>query len=128
MAPVFVNGDPTRLSQILNNLVSNAIKFTEKGEVRICLRLVSADKKNVTMCFEVKDTGIGIADRSLPTIFDSFTQASSDTTRKFGGTGLGLTIVKHLIDLLNGEIMVKSKPGVGSEFVVSLPIYQPTQS
>ena len=119
--PEFVTGDPTRLTQILNNLISNAIKFTERGEVRLSIRLVSLDKKNVTLCFEIKDTGIGIAEKSIPTIFDSFTQASSDTTRKFGGTGLGLTIVKKLINLQNGEIIVKSKLGAGTTFTFSLP-------
>ena len=119
--PDYVNGDPTRLTQILNNLVSNAVKFTEKGEVRMSIRLASVDHTNAIVCFDVKDTGIGIADKSIPTIFDSFTQASSDTTRKFGGTGLGLTIVKRLIDLQNGEIIVKSKQGVGTTFSFSLP-------
>lgn len=119
--PELVTGDPTRLAQILNNLISNAIKFTEKGEVKLSIRLVSLDKKNVTLCFEIKDTGIGIAEKSIPTIFDSFTQASSDTTRKFGGTGLGLTIVKKLINLQSGEIIVKSKLGTGTSFIFSLP-------
>ena len=119
--PESVTGDPTRLTQILNNLISNAIKFTEKGEVRLSIRLVSLDNKNATLCFEIKDTGIGIADKNIPTIFDSFTQASSDTTRKFGGTGLGLTIVKKLINLQNGEIIVKSKLGAGTSFTFSLP-------
>ena len=119
--PEFVTGDPTRLTQILNNLISNAIKFTEKGEVRLSIRLISQDNKNVTLCFEIKDTGIGITDKSIPTIFDSFTQASSDTTRRFGGTGLGLTIVKKLINLQNGEIIVKSKLGAGTSFTFSLP-------
>ncbi len=119
--PEYVNGDPTRLSQILNNLVSNAIKFTEKGEVKISVRLGLIEKSNIIICFDIKDTGIGISDKSIPTIFDSFTQASSDTTRKFGGTGLGLTIVKRLIDLQKGEIIVKSKQRVGTTFSFSLP-------
>ncbi len=119
--PESVSGDPTRLTQILNNLVSNAIKFTEKGEVRISLKVSSIDKKNIKVCFEIKDTGIGIAEKNLPTIFDSFTQASSDTTRKFGGTGLGLTIVKKLIELQNGKITIKSKPGTGTTFAFCLP-------
>jgi len=119
--PENLNGDPTRLTQILNNLVSNAIKFTEKGEVRINLKVTSIDHKNIKVCFEIRDTGIGIAEKNLPTIFDSFTQASSDTTRKFGGTGLGLTIVKKLIELQNGKITIKSKPGFGTTFTFCLP-------
>ncbi len=119
--PEYVNGDPTRLSQILNNLVSNAIKFTEKGEVKMSIRLGLIDKNNTIICFDIKDTGIGISEKSISAIFESFTQASSDTTRKFGGTGLGLTIVKRLIELQKGEIIVKSKPRVGTTFSFSLP-------
>ncbi len=119
--PTHIKGDPTRLTQILNNLVSNAIKFTEEGEVRISLRATSLDRKNIKVCFEIRDTGIGIDEKNLPTIFESFTQASSDTTRKFGGTGLGLTIVKKLIDLQNGNITIKSKPGTGTTFTFCLP-------
>jgi PAS domain S-box-containing protein len=119
--PQTVNGDPTRLSQILNNLVSNAIKFTESGEVRIRIRLAGRKAEKVTIQFEVRDTGIGIPEKILPTIFDSFTQASSDTTRKFGGTGLGLTIVKRLIELQSGDIQVKSKHGSGTTFQFELP-------
>jgi signal transduction histidine kinase/ActR/RegA family two-component response regulator/HPt (histidine-containing phosphotransfer) domain-containing protein len=119
--PACVNGDPTRLSQILNNLISNAIKFTEKGEVRMKIHLTSKINEDITVCFEVKDSGIGIPEKSLPSIFDSFTQASSDTTRKFGGTGLGLTIVKRLIELQQGDIQVKSKPGLGTTFTFTLP-------
>ena len=107
--PATISGDPTRLSQIINNLISNAIKFTEKGEVRIIARVGQKVNNKVTVQFEIKDSGIGIPEKSIATIFDSFTQASSDTTRKFGGTGLGLTIVKKLIELQEGEISVKSK-------------------
>lgn len=125
--PEFINGDPTRLNQILNNLVSNAIKFTEKGEVRLRMRLTASELENVSLCFEVKDSGIGIPEKSLPTIFDSFTQASSDTTRKFGGTGLGLTIVKRMIELQGGDISVKSKMGSGTTFSFIVP-YKTTKS
>ena len=118
--PTYVEGDPTRLSQILNNLVSNAIKFTDKGDVRLRLKVKCVEKDNVTIVFEVKDSGIGIAEKSLSTIFESFTQANSDTTRKFGGTGLGLTIVKNLVEMQKGEIQVKSKPGTGTTFIFSL--------
>lgn len=114
--PATISGDPTRLSQIINNLISNAIKFTEKGEVRIIARVGQKVNNKVTVQFEIKDSGIGIPEKSIATIFDSFTQASSDTTRKFGGTGLGLTIVKKLIELQEGEISVKSKSGIGTTF------------
>lgn len=119
--PALLMGDPTRLSQILNNLVSNAIKFTEKGEVRLKLGLVSNNSDNTTIAFEIKDSGIGIPEKSLPTIFDSFTQASSDTTRKFGGTGLGLTISRQLIELQGGSLHVKSEVGKGTTFFFSIP-------
>ncbi len=118
--PSTLCGDPTRLSQILNNLVGNAIKFTEKGEVSIAISLRSQRDKNVTIDFEVKDSGIGIPKESIHSIFESFTQASSDTTRKFGGTGLGLTIVKRLIELQGGTISVKSKEGEGTTFCFHL--------
>lgn len=119
--PSAICGDPTRLSQILNNLVSNAIKFTDKGEVRVILRLAEKKADQVKVTIEVRDTGIGIPEKILPTIFESFTQASSDTTRKFGGTGLGLTIVKRLVELQDGTISVRSKVGAGTSFIFELP-------
>lgn len=124
--PEQVMGDPTRLSQILNNLVSNAIKFTEKGDVRISTFLTSKTNEKVTLVFEVKDSGIGIPANSLNSVFESFTQASSDTTRKFGGTGLGLTIVKNLVELQNGTIQVRSKVGQGTTFSFTLDFTLPT--
>ena len=125
--PALLCGDPTRLSQILNNLIGNAIKFTEHGEVTVRILLRSKRKQDVTLDIEIKDTGIGIAKDSLDTIFDSFTQASSDTTRKFGGTGLGLTIVKSLIELQGGTIGVKSKTGEGTTFFFHLSFEIATQ-
>ncbi|HRH65079.1 MAG TPA: response regulator [Bacteroidia bacterium] len=113
-------GDPTRLSQILNNLMSNAIKFTNEGEVSLMINLRSNRENQVTIDFEIKDSGIGIPEQSLDSIFESFTQASTDTTRKFGGTGLGLTIVKRLIELQGGNIGVRSKPGSGTTFFFHL--------
>jgi CheY-like chemotaxis protein len=104
----------------LNNLISNAIKFTEKGEVRISTRLLSKNEKLVTLQMEVKDSGIGIPEKSMNSIFESFTQASSETTRKFGGTGLGLTIVKRIIELQGGTIQVKSKEGQGTSFIFTI--------
>lgn len=127
--PMTIIGDPTRLSQILNNLVSNAIKFTENGEVRLSARLTQKNDNKARIFFEVKDTGIGIPEKSISTIFESFTQASSDTTRKFGGTGLGLTIVKKLVELQDGEINVRSKSGSGTSFTfhIDFPVVETIQ-
>lgn len=113
-------GDPTRLSQILLNLVGNAIKFTEKGDVKIEVKLIEETETSVKLLFSVVDTGIGISKDKLSTIFQGFTQASNETTRKYGGTGLGLTIVKQLIELQGGDIFVKSEIAVGSEFAFNL--------
>lgn len=118
--PDLLIGDPTRLSQIINNLVSNAIKFTEKGTVEINVFLKEIKNKNYTLIFFVSDTGIGIPENKIKHIFESFTQASSETNRKFGGTGLGLTITKRLIDLQNGNLNVKSEVGKGSVFSFTL--------
>ncbi len=118
--PVTLCGDPTRLSQIMNNLIGNAIKFTEHGEVSMHISMRSKRDENITLDIEVKDSGIGIPKESLNSIFESFTQASSDTSRKFGGTGLGLTIVKRLIELQGGTIGVKSKEGEGATFFFHL--------
>jgi PAS domain S-box-containing protein len=114
--PISVVGDPVRLAQILNNLVSNAVKFTEKGSIAINLDIVDKSDKTVTIKFSVSDTGIGIKKEQQKAIFDSFTQASSDITRKFGGTGLGLAISKQLVELQNGTIQVESVFGKGSVF------------
>ncbi|SDE04295.1 PAS domain S-box-containing protein [Dyadobacter soli] len=117
---VTVVGDPTRLGQILTNLVSNAVKFTESGKVTIAAKVSQQLDDRVTIDFRVEDTGIGIPSEKLDNIFDSFTQATSDTTRKYGGSGLGLTITKRLLELLNSRIYVDSKPGEGSAFYFSL--------
>lgn len=114
--PANVIGDNTRLYQILINLLGNAVKFTEKGEVKLKLDLVDENKKFVKVRFEVSDTGIGIPADKIDDIFNSYTQASTDTTRKYGGTGLGLAITKSLIELHNSEISVKSELGKGSAF------------
>lgn len=113
-------GDPTRLSQILINLAGNAIKFTEKGSVEIKTTLVNKNNK-INLQFDVIDTGIGISEAYIDTIFDSFTQAGTDVTRKFGGTGLGLTISKQLTNLMGGEISVKSILGKGTTFSICVP-------
>ncbi|MDB4925746.1 MAG: domain S-box protein [Mucilaginibacter sp.] len=114
--PAHVIGDSTRLSQILLNLVSNAVKFTDKGGVIVELKVIDDNNKNVRIRFSVTDTGIGIANDKLSTIFESFKQAEADTTRKYGGTGLGLAISKSLIELHDSRINVDSEPGKGSTF------------
>ena len=114
--PANVIGDNTRLYQILINLLGNAVKFTEKGEVKLKLDLVEENKKFIKVRFEISDTGIGIPADKIDDIFNSYTQASTDTTRKYGGTGLGLAITKSLIELHNSEISVKSELGKGSAF------------
>lgn len=119
--PERVVGDQVRLTQVLNNLVSNAIKFTENGLVSINVTQLKQSGNHLEIVFEVRDTGIGISQNKIPTIFNSFTQATSDTTRKFGGTGLGLTICKRLVELQNGTIDVTSRRGIGSKFTFVLP-------
>lgn len=114
--PVKLLGDPTRLIQVLLNLVSNAVKFTEKGYVEIEVDVLEQDLLNATLAFKVTDTGIGIPNAKLETIFDSFSQVSSDTTRQFGGTGLGLTISKKLVEMQGGSMSVHSEVGQGTTF------------
>ncbi|WP_457618445.1 ATP-binding protein [Lutibacter sp.] len=120
--PTEVIGDPTRLGQILLNLIGNAIKFTNKGSVTVSVKQLKESTNNSTVFFEIKDTGIGIVSNKINTVFGAFTQAKSDTSRIYGGTGLGLTIVKKLVDLLNGQITVESKFGKGSVFKFTLPL------
>ncbi len=114
--PETLIGDPVRLTQILSNLVDNALKFTEKGSVDINVLLHDKAEESATLEFQIRDTGSGIAPEKQSMIFDRFTQASEDTTRRYGGTGLGLSIVKSLIDLQGGTISLKSKTGLGSVF------------
>ncbi|HTN46172.1 MAG TPA: tetratricopeptide repeat protein [Flavipsychrobacter sp.] len=119
-------GDPTRIHQILLNLASNAVKFTEKGHVEIKVSIERSESKRHLLRFDVIDTGIGIAEGYVGSIFESFTQAGSDVTRKFGGTGLGLTISKQLASLMNGDIVVSSELGKGTVFTVFLPLEEAT--
>ncbi len=115
--PTVCEGDPTRLRQILNNLVGNALKFTEKGEVVLEVDApVAPIAGQVVLHFMVRDTGIGIPTEKQKLIFDPFCQADSSTTRKYGGTGLGLTVSGRLVHMMEGEISVRSEPGKGSEF------------
>ncbi|NEU69434.1 response regulator [Spirosoma agri] len=118
--PPMVLGDPTRLTQILLNLLSNAIKFTKEGAVTARISRQDNHEKLVRVQFKVNDTGIGIDANALPHVFERFRQASDFTTRYYGGTGLGLNIVKSLTQMQGGSITVSSEPGVGSEFTVEL--------
>lgn len=117
-------GDPLRLGQVINNLVSNAVKFTEKGFVRISLLRENVKNGKTEIKFRFEDSGIGIPDPKKKSIFEAFTQASSSTTRKYGGTGLGLAIVKRLVELYGGEIKLTDRPGGGSVFEFSIPFEQ----
>ena len=117
-----VVGDPQRLRQCLVNLVSNAIKFTKAGEIVIEVRAEHGSDGKPWTHFEVRDTGMGIAEKTLETLFQPFVQADSSTTRHFGGTGLGLSIVRRLVELMGGEIGVSSQLGVGSRFFFTLPL------
>lgn len=119
--PEILEGDATRLTQILVNLISNAIKFTNAGTVSIHVSNKESIDDTIRICFEIKDTGIGIEEEKLPGIFERFRQAEDSITRKYGGTGLGLSIVKDLINLQSGEITVDSKLNKGTEFRFIIP-------
>ena len=114
--PEYVVGDVTRLRQILVNLLGNAVKFTEHGEVELEVELASQERDELGLHFVVRDTGIGIPKEKQELIFDAFTQVDGSTTRKYGGTGLGLTISARLVDAMKGRIWVESEPGKGSAF------------
>ncbi len=118
--PDVLVGDPTKLSQIFLNLINNALKFTKNGSVMVIATKKHRDEQNTTIHFEVVDTGIGIPEDKLESIFDSFSQGSIEINRKYGGTGLGLNIVKKLINILGGKIQLESKIGKGSNFSFDL--------
>lgn len=119
--PEVLVGDPVRLHQIILNLVSNAVKFTAKGQITISARLLSKTDEAVNVEFAVADTGIGIPKEKMESIFDNFQQATSGTSRLYGGTGLGLAIVKQLVEPQGGDIRVESEVGKGSVFIFTLP-------
>ena len=122
--PQVLIGDPTRIRQILANLVSNALKFTDKGHVLVRIKVVSSEDNTADIRLEVEDTGIGIRDDVKDDLFNEFTQADGSTTRKYGGTGLGLAIVRQLVEMMHGQCGVESVPGEGSTFWfrIALPI------
>ncbi|WP_051249818.1 hybrid sensor histidine kinase/response regulator [Maridesulfovibrio zosterae] len=126
--PEFVIGDPTRLRQVLLNIVSNAVKFTSHGEVSMTVARSSNPNKSDDIIFTIADTGVGIDPEKLESIFAPFSQADSSTTRRFGGSGLGLSISKKLSELMGGNIKAESTPGVGSCFKVTLPLPRDLES
>lgn len=122
--PPILVGDPLRLGQVMNNLVGNAVKFTKSGEIHIEVRQVAEEPGYSTLYFAVRDTGIGMSPEQTANLFQAFTQADGSITRRFGGTGLGLTISKRLVELMGGGITVRSEAGVGSTFslTIRLPV------
>lgn len=121
--PVWINSDPVRITQILTNLLSNAVKFTPQGSVTLTVSASESAEEQI-LEFTVRDTGIGIAEESLGKVFDTFAQAGSDITRRYGGSGLGLPIVQQLVRAFGGTIEMKSTEGVGSTFTVRLPVLE----
>jgi signal transduction histidine kinase len=123
-APTRLTGDAMRIRQVLTNLIGNAIKFTESGRVEVQVQCLERASSEALRRVVVDDTGIGIAKEKLDLIFEKFTQADGSMTRRYGGTGLGLTIVKQLVELMGGTVGVESAEGVGSKFwvLLSLPV------
>ncbi len=120
--PRYLLGDPVRVKQILINLINNAIKFTEEGEINVSVENQGVTQKTAHLLFKVSDTGIGISEEGKKRLFQSFSQVDKSTTRKFGGTGLGLAISKNLCEMMGGEIGVESEEGVGSTFWFTLKL------
>jgi PAS domain S-box-containing protein len=115
--PYSLVGDPLRLGQVLTNLSNNAVKFTQKGEITVAIKCLKEENEQVELEFAVKDTGIGLTEKQIGKLFQAFSQADSSTTREFGGTGLGLTISKKLVEMMDGKIWVESQPDKGSSFI-----------
>jgi CheY-like chemotaxis protein len=126
--PALVLGDPTRLDQLLMNLTGNAIKFTEQGSIHVELAVQEQLSDAMMLRCTITDTGIGIAPHRLASIFEEFTQAENDHTRRYGGTGLGLTICKRLVEMQGGTMGVTSELGKGSSFTFAIPFAIPQQS
>ena len=120
--PICLTGDALRLKQILSNLVNNAIKFTERGNVTLQVSLISLEPQRATLQFVIQDTGIGMDEQQIKRLFQAFSQADSSTARKFGGTGLGLIIARALVEAMHGDIQVHSEPGSGSTFTFHIGI------
>lgn len=127
--PEWVQGDPVRISQVLHNLLSNAVKFTETGRIEVSIKFADNEESSryINLIVNIKDTGVGIPEEKLTTIFEKFTQADDSTTRRFGGTGLGLNISKQLVDLMQGKLEVTSEIDVGTEFSLSIPLQLATE-
>lgn len=125
--PRFLVGDPLRLGQVLTNLTNNAVKFTDKGEIVVKIRLIEESEDSVQLELSVKDTGIGLTQEQISKLFQEFSQADSSTTRKYGGTGLGLTISRRLVEMMDGKIWVESEPGIGSRFIFTAKFKKGTE-
>lgn len=123
--PSRIIGDPNRLRQVLTNLLANAVKFTSHGEIMLRVKQLDVFNKKAPILFEIIDTGIGISPAQIPTLFKPFVQADNSITRSYGGTGLGLSICKQLVEIMNGQIGVKSKKGDGALFWFTLPMNLP---
>ncbi len=125
--PLLLRGDPLRIGQILINLSNNAVKFTGDGEIVVATKLIQQTSEQIKLQFTVRDTGIGLTPEQIGKLFKSFSQADSSTTRKYGGTGLGLTISKRLVEMMGGEIWVESEAGRGSSFIFTVVFDHPVE-
>lgn len=120
--PPMLSGDPVRINQILTNLLNNAIKFTAEGEIELSIEIIKKFSDSLLLEFSVTDTGIGMNEKQISTLFQKFTQADTSTTRKYGGTGLGLSICRQLVELMGGEIRIESRTNIGSKFIFTLTL------